>query len=285
MSSGSARPRSARTTRKKRSIFGLCHPKVGSSARTTCFPASVKAKIRSRRKRSGSSVCRFSSDRCTLENSELSDEEKSQLAKKYLRPPRPARWTKTINQFNSKSEWEESQWLGNDNLEEVMHQYEEAYPDFKFLGTLPIDFAAPDPYSGNKDKCIVDKLCHLDIKKMAANGIHRLGSIYNLDPHYKDGSHWVASWINLQKKEVCYFDSYGIKPPQQIARFMRSLTIQDPTLKLAFNARRFQFQGSECGMYCLYFLISMLEGMAFKQFCQHAVADDEMVRLRKWLFS
>ena len=110
---------------------------------------------------------------------------------------------------------------------------------------------------------------------------------FNLDPHFKDGSHWVAAFVDLRPaaRKVYYFDSYGIEPPQQIAKFMRSLTLQDSALELAYNARRFQFQGSECGMYSLYFIICMLEEENFKTFCHKPVPDGEMLRLRHWIFS
>jgi hypothetical protein len=66
---------------------------------------------------------------------------------------------------------------------------------------------------------------------------------------------------------------------------MRSLTLQDPKMKLAFNARRFQYGNTECGMYSLYFIIRMIEGDDFKKFCRRAPKDNEMLDLRKWLFA
>ena len=66
---------------------------------------------------------------------------------------------------------------------------------------------------------------------------------------------------------------------------MRSMTLQDPEMKLAYNAHQFQHGDTECGMYSLYFLIRMLERDDFKKFCKRAPRDSEMIALRKWLFS
>jgi hypothetical protein len=265
-----------------------CHPRVGEKRPSAgCFPSAIRAHLTRKRHKSlkeeggrqkgsgGTSMCKnHNEDRCLLHNSTLPDSEKETLARKYLRPARPSAWLD-----------DPDQWLDSNNIADVMKQYEETYKDFKFLGVMPIDFAAPDPYNKSKEKCLIDKICELNLAALSKSGIHRLGAIFNLDPHFKDGSHWVACFVDLNKEKVYYFDSYGIKPPEQIAKFMRSLTLQDPNLELEFNGRRFQFQGSECGMYSLYFIISMLEGANFKEFCQHAVPDGEMLRLRHWFFS
>jgi hypothetical protein len=73
--------------------------------------------------------------------------------------------------------------------------------------------------------------------------------------------------------------------PGQIEKFMQWLTLQDPAMKLAYNARRFQMKDSECGMYSMYFIIRMLMGEEFRPFCRRAPRDGEMLALRSWLFS
>jgi hypothetical protein len=125
----------------------------------------------------------------------------------------------------------------------------------------------------------------MKLSELRAMGKTKLGFVYNLDPSNKGGSHWIASFTDIPGHRTYYFDSYGMKPPEQIARFMRSLTLQDPNMRLEFNARRFQYGESECGMYCLYFLIRMLKGDTFKKFCRRAPRDREMMALRKWLFA
>ena len=179
-------------------------------------------------------------------------------------------------------------WLDNYNIEHVMKQYEEAYSWLHFLGVFPIDFSAPDPYRKNGEvQCLNQELCDLDIRKEYERGIRGIAMVFNLDPHYKGGSHWVALYINLTSIEqpvVGYFDSYGYKTPAMISRFMRSLQLQVKDCVLGYNARRFQYGGSECGMFSLYFLICMIHGIPFEEFCKDALHDRSMLELRSVLF-
>ena len=165
-----------------------CHPRIGKKKPTNgCFPTSVRRRLMTRKEKGGGTsssgkenqcLKNHTSDRCLLEQSSLSDEAKETLSKKYLRPKRPSAWAS-----------DPDQWLDSNNIESVMKQYEEAYPDFKFLGVLPIDFAAPDPYKSNGKTCLVDSICQLKLPDLKADGIYRLGAVFNLDPHFKDGSH------------------------------------------------------------------------------------------------
>lgn len=207
----------------------------------------------------------------------LNEQEKMKLAKEYLRPKQPAEW-------NS----DPDKWLDSLNIENVMKQYEEARPEFEFMGPYPIDFAAPDPYSqegGKGKKCLINEVCELRVTEALNNGTKYIGIIYNLDPHFKGGSHWVASFIDIPKHKCYYFDSYGMYPPKQIEKFMRWLTTQDPKMKLEYNGRRFQRHDTECGMYSLYFIIRMLSGDKFRPFTRQSPPDSEMLKLRHWIFS
>ena len=264
----------------------VCHPKIGRS--DMCLPENILVEI-------GSSIglpsnirgskmhnwmtrkSRCNTERCWLEKSQINSQRKQGIAKKFFRPTMPDEW---VN--------DPDMWLDSNNISDVMKQYEETYPHFKFFGTNPIDFSAPDPYNqeaAEEKKCLNDSICKMNLKELASEGKTQLGFIYNLDPSNKGGSHWIASFTDIPGHRTYYFDSYGMKAPPQIARFMRSLTLQDPKMKLGYNARRFQYGSTECGMYSLYFLIRMLEGDSFKTFCRRAPRDAEMLALRKWIFS
>jgi hypothetical protein len=218
--------------------------------------------------------CAMNDERCILEKSALSVKEKKAILNTYFRPKMPDEWKS-----------DPDAWLSSDDIEIVMKQYEKAYDDFKFIGVVPIDFSAPSPYTNaNEKKCMNDQFCHVDIQQEKKQGRRILGAIFNLDPHYKDGSHWVALAIDLKRNCVYYFDSYGMEPPVQVARFMRYLTLQEPQMRLESNGRRFQYGNSECGMYSMYFIIRMIEGETFKKFCKNPIADKHMLHFRKILF-
>ena len=203
----------------------------------------------------------------------ISQEEKSMLAAKMLRPAMPAAWKE-----------DPDMWLDSNNIRDVMKQYEIARPDFKFLGPYPIDFAAKDPYS-KEEKCLIGEMCSLNLDREAVKGKKKIGIIFNLDPHDKNGSHWVAAFIDIGKKACYYFDYYGYEPPKQIYNFMQSLGVQDPSIKLGWNGRRFQYSNSECGMYSMYFIDRMLAGEPFLKFCRRAPPDRFMLDMRDWMFS
>lgn len=221
--------------------------------------------------------CPEGAEHCLLDKIALSDEKKKELRKTYLRPQQPKEWTKKPNT-----------WLDNFNIQHVMEQYQEAYPWFRFLGVFPIDFSAPNPYlKSKKPECLHKELCELNLHKEYNAGIRGIGMVFNLDPHYKGGSHWVALYINLSSMEkpiVGYFDSYGYETPPMIGRFMRSLKLQVKNCFLGYNARRFQYGNSECGMFSIYFLICMIHGIPFDEFCKDALHDRSMLELRSVLF-
>lgn len=268
-----------------------CHPSVGktrppggclpkdvliASAKALNLDISLKSDPKSLRVALGEAVgAKLCEERTFLMKLPLSTQQKTDYAKKYLRPAMPHKW---LN--------DPDMWLDSNDITAVMEQYEDAYPDFEFMGPFPIDFAAPNPYqTGGTKKCLMTEICEFKVQGALTNGTKSLGIVYNLDPHYKSGSHWVATYVDLIHHECLYFDSYGMEPPKQIEKFMRWLTTQDPKMKLSFNAKRFQFKNTECGMYSLFFIIRMLMGDKFPTFNKSTPKDDGMLKLRKCLFS
>ena len=182
----------------------------------------------------------------------------------YFKPKIPNSWLK-----------EKNTWLTTTDIEKVIFQYEEAIPDFKFLGVVPIDF----DYEYSVGKCIVDELCKLDIKKL------KRGIVFNLDPHDEPGSHWVAMYSDFNKGEVYYYDSYGIFPPEEVKILMERISIQGIKIKgepfkLYYNDIRHQYKNSECGVYSMNFIIEFLNGKNFKEIIENRVSDDNMNKKR-----
>ena len=250
---------------------------------TTCHPSQTKKKrcLPSHMYHGSSPYtavgCKDGEDHCVLDRSTVTEEVKKDLRTRYLRPRRPKAWDAKPNT-----------WLDNYNIMHVMKQYEETYTWFNFLGIFPIDFSAPNPYKKDRQECLYKETCSLNLKAEYAKGIRGIGMVFNLDPHFKGGSHWVGLYINLQnisKPFVGYFDSYGYKTPPLIARLMRSFRLQIQSCELGSNARRFQHGGSECGMFSIYFLICMISGISFRDFCKDSVTDATMLELRKIIFS
>jgi hypothetical protein len=220
-------------------------------------------------------------ERSFLNGLPIPEHEKGILAKKYLRPPLPNAWTE-----------DPDMWLDSNNIADVMNQYEVARTkggkkEFEFMGPFPIDFAAPDPYNKGEKKCLQKEICEIRVEKALTNGIKSIGIVYNLDPHYKSGSHWVANYIDIPGNTCYYFDSYGMEPPPQVATFMKWLSSHNPSnpMKLQYNKRRLQYSNTECGMYCIYMITRMLEGDSFLDITRRKPKDSDMLDFRDWMFS
>ena len=119
-------------------------------------------------------------------------------------------------------------WLSTLDIQAVMEQYEHKYNDFKFIGPVPIDFDN-DIFPG---MCVSDELCKINLKKLYNKGMRKLGIVFNLDPHYRGGSHWVCLYMDFKTGGIYYFDSVGDWPPPEIKKLMDLLKNQGNTLIL-----------------------------------------------------
>ena len=132
------------------------------------------------------------------------------------------------------------------------------------------------------------ELCKFSLVDYKKRGINKIGIIFNLDPHYKEGSHWVGVFVNIKEKHIYYFDSYGDKIPRRIMKLVRTIRKQARNLgenyKFSENTRRHQYLSTECGMYSLYFIIQMLKGKPI-EFFNKRITDKYMRKLRNIYFN
>lgn len=170
-------------------------------------------------------------------------------------------------------------WLNTLNINDVMEQYEKVYPDFKFLGAVPIDFAEL-PTLGINDE---------NLEQLVKSGKKRLGVVFNLDEHYKSGSHWVASYCDISKGLVYFFDSYATEPEPRIRKLMRKFGRlckqygkKNPTVDV--NSERHQYKNSECGVYSINFILRLLKGDTFEQIQSDKTPDDKINQCRDVYF-
>ena len=78
---------------------------------------------------------------------------------------------------------------------------------------------------------------------------HKLGLfIFNLEPSYLSGSHWVATYVN--DNVINYFDSFGAPPFQEIVDHSKK-----ENLTLLHQNKQIQnLYSTTCGYLCIYFL-------------------------------
>ena len=193
-------------------------------------------------------------------------------------------------------------WLSTTEINECMSRYMEAYPDFLFIGAVPIDIEDLSQFG-------VGTLNFEDLLKINKS---KIGIIYNLDEHDKSGSHWVSFFIDLNKHIIYYSDSAGKPPEKRVKRLVKRIAEQwyaelskrDNNIKkinikfdsymsldkngkpckniieqqfdIRFNTTQHQFGGSECGVYSINFIARLLQGDTFDEINDKRVTDKDV---------
>ena len=194
-----------------------------------------------------------SSEDCWLK--ELKDENLRNKIDKYVfSPDSPPEWKSNPNE-----------WLSNFDILDVLSQYEDEYPHFNFIGPTTIDFDTRLPKRNNM--CVEKELCSIHLQNELRDKKTKIGIIFNLDEHDEKGSHWVSMFIDLEEKFIFYFDSAGDLIPPEIRilkdRLIRQAKKLTPPLKLMYKHNynvEHQLENTECGVYSLFFIITMLTG-------------------------
>ena len=186
----------------------------------------------------------------------------------FFAPEKPTSWNLNKNE-----------WLSDKDINDVVTQYEDAYKCFQFLGPSPIDYCERE---GNR--YVSNEICKFSLKNMINQGKFKIGIIFNLDPHTKGGSHWVSLFINIKKKTIFYFNSTGETIEPQISQFVENVIQQglklSPQIKFTYDENyplAHQYKNTECGVYSLYFILSMLKDKHSPTFFKsHRITDEQI---------
>jgi hypothetical protein len=83
--------------------------------------------------------------------------------------------------------------------------------------------------------------------------------IINFQPSNCYGSHWVCYINKPYLRNILYFDSFGISPPEKIKKYLSS-----SGKNIAWNSTQLQMSSSVlCGHYCIYMIINVNRGKDF----------------------
>ena len=189
-------------------------------------------------------------------------------------------------------------WLSTTEINECMERIMKIYSNFLFIGAVPIDIEDLNQFGVRT----------LDYNKLKKIGKTQIGIIFNLDEHYKSGSHWVAFFLDTLNKRIYYSDSAGKPPDKRVKRLvkklaetwyqhdMQNMNINKKKISLPidsymnpsgpntleqkydikFNTMQHQYGGSECGVYSTNFIIRILRGDDFNTIHQIRIPDKEM---------
>jgi len=195
-------------------------------------------------------------------------------------PEMPTEWCQNI------TEWRESlidaPWLSNYDIDNIVEQYEFKYKSFKFLGSTPIDFRQKkhntcilnifndDSGKNRWLKNTSSKSEYCDYNPLGYKNKHIFGIVFNTDKHDSGGRHWMSMYINTKTKVILFFDSavtYAHLHPE-IKLFIENIKKQYKNTKFTFKYNNIQHQqsNSECGMYSIYFILTMLDADESKNY-------------------
>jgi len=171
------------------------------------------------------------------------------------------------------------EWLNTSHIEDVVKQYEEKYPEFKFLGAVPMDF---DDLPGLGIK-------NMDFKQLMDSGKTKIGVVFNTDDSTQAGSHWNALYADLKKGTVYFSDSYGTVPEPRIKQLMTRIAkaIRDNGGKpiVDYNRKRHQEGDNACGLYSVNFILRSLRGDSFAELTSKRMPDEIVNKCRNFYFT
>ena len=194
-----------------------------------------------------------------------------------FKPKRPEEWNKNKNE-----------WLSNIDIEKVLSQYSEAYPEFHLHGPTPIDFKLKE-----NNICKVDDLCKFNLKKHIDNNETKLGFVFNTDPHNESGEHWISLYvdckgINMDVPTIYFFDSTGDNPPKEVEELINIIINQGKQENIIFtylcNDKQHQKGNTECGVYTIHFITYMVEENNFLDYINNKKSDEYIEKFRKIFF-
>ena len=225
-------------------------------------------------------------EKCWMETIKLIDNIPHQLLKEfksYYKPKKPKNW---INNKNT--------WLTSEDIDKVLKQYTDKHPNFFVYNSTPIDF----DLKNNNGTCKINDLCKIDIMKLY-NKYDFISIVFNTDPHYKSGQHWICLFIDLkgfnqnilnENNTPCiyFFDSVGSNPPKEVTKLINKIREQGKKNNIIFdyyyNDIQYQKGTTECGIYCIHFITYMLTNGIFHEYVNKNLSDEFIEKYRSFYF-
>lgn len=179
----------------------------------------------------------------------------------------------------------------------VLDQYEDNHPHFRFLGVHPLNFQDPeiddtvvddssrppgDAYMQRRCISVVPELCniHANTFSETTGGKTDFGVVVNMDPSWMGGSHWAAMYGCIDRSKphrygLYYYDSLGKEPPAPILQFMKRF-VAGTDVPIGWNTIQKQYGDSECGLYSISFIINCITTTSlFRNLCAYSMTDDD----------
>ena len=171
------------------------------------------------------------------------------------------------------------QWMSSLDMNAVLSQYENLHNDFKYLGSVPINFDEIDFYN----------IKNINYDELEKEGKNRFAMIINNQRHDQGGQHWFSLFFDLKKGDIFFVDSVGDKPMENVEKYVEKIKkyLKSKNKKHNYKINNIQHQkkNSECGVYSMYFIIKFLESGDFEKETSKEIQDYDVNKIRKKLFT
>lgn len=176
-------------------------------------------------------------------------------------------------------------WLSNIDIDKIMEQYQEKYPNFLYLKAVPSDCL--------QDGALQCPLKNFNIATAYKNGYRYIAQVRNNMNSRSSGQHWWAWFADLGGKggktaKFSFFDSYGSEIPKDIMHnfeiFADDLAKIGIKSKIDRNHVPKQRDNYSCSTYSIYFIVKMLEGKTLRQIEKMNLPTEKMQKFKLSIF-
>ena len=213
-----------------------------------------------------------------------------------------------MQQLPKLSDLPSNKWMSNEDIDQVLALYAQTFHGFRYFNTTTCDFAVCDMRTRNKSASyredlsarlkhitafeqMVDvmegcrDLIGLDaaaMRKFVREGITDVAVVLNTDYCVGRGKHWVCVYINLQERQVEFFNSGGSLDTRQwwgkcislfTAYLQRQLAEACPAptpVTLTIADKFLQRQNYTCGPSCVFYILCRVLRLTHEQI-QHSM--------------
>ena len=176
-------------------------------------------------------------------------------------------------------------WLSDTEIQGFLRACEGKFERFRAVGPSAIDFDA-----AASTTCVCPALCNFDLARYVRDGVTDVGIVLNTDKHTGSGIHWIALYLRIGRGvRSFYFDSTGARAPPQVGVLVERIHRQANDLGIKFGADSnqgvvHQKSASECGIYSMYFIWSILTRRHKPEDFKRIVIKDSEVQEYRWIF-
>jgi hypothetical protein len=168
------------------------------------------------------------------------------------------------------------EWLSNFDIIACFDMWARIHKHFIYIEPQMNDFERH-----NKE------LSQVDWKKFKNDPEHKIiGCVINTDNYGNRGQHWVAIVSDNKDKTIEYFDSAGGAPSNEIMRFVEKVSAITGFRVVYCNQVKHQQENSECGVYCIYYILCRLHNVKPEYFLNpNKRLHDKLMRVfRVWIY-